>query len=236
MQKWRVPQLEDHEIAVRDLATCTQKAQLILMHGLAIVGDYVIMYVQKVRDLYGIHAEAIKGMRDNMRLTFQRHKVDVLRGIFDAFSQKCSIQMLSVYAIDVACLIECVELVESWRADADPRWPRFVGDAAWTGDDIYDAARAVRGIPGLDHELFDGAVADAEGEDEDGDLQWWKRSAMRYRQDRGNGEGVGDRAGSGRVVGKSYWDGGTLGDEGGSPRDGRVAAWWGSVARRREPF
>jgi hypothetical protein len=102
--------------------------------------------------------------------------------IFGAFSRKCSSQVLSVYRIDVAYLIECADLVDSWRAGADPRWPRFVGDAVWTEDDIYDAARALRGIPGLDHELVNEAVADAEaeGEEEDGagGLQWWKCFAM----------------------------------------------------------
>jgi hypothetical protein len=86
-----------------------------LTHGMTIVGDYVIMYKQKMIDVYGIHDEAIKRMRDNMRLTFQRHKLGILRGLFDAFSRKCSVQVLGVYAIDVACLIECVELVDLER-------------------------------------------------------------------------------------------------------------------------
>jgi hypothetical protein len=90
LQKWRVPQLEDYETAVRDWTTCTQIAQVILMHGMAIVGGYIIMYAQKVRDLYDIHEQAINRMRDNMRLTFQRHRVDRLRVILDAFSRKCS--------------------------------------------------------------------------------------------------------------------------------------------------
>jgi hypothetical protein len=52
---------------------------------------------------------------------------------------------------------------------------------------MYDAARAVRGIPGLGHELVNEPVADAEGEGEEecgvGDLQWWKCLAMRERQE-----------------------------------------------------
>jgi hypothetical protein len=53
---------------------------------MVIVGDYVVMYKQKIIDVYGIHDEAIKGMRDNMRLIFLREKVDVLHMIFGAFS------------------------------------------------------------------------------------------------------------------------------------------------------
>jgi hypothetical protein len=118
MQIWRVPQLVDCEAAVKGLTACTDIAQLILTHGMAIVGDYVIMNTQQMTEMYSI-------------------------GCLAVFARKRSVRVLGVHHVGVAYLMECVELVESWRAGADPRWPRFVGGAVWTGDDICDQAWAI---------------------------------------------------------------------------------------------